>query len=124
MNPHPQFVTEWNQLFIIARDALKSFAEQQWPLEPDGSGHPRQVAFHRLCAAFPLSTDVLLFDTAGINTPWKQGPLAAAFRSDFSQPNTLSVRFHGTIPFAQIHDHAKLINSVLRISTESLSAVD
>ena len=73
------------------------------------------VSIHRLFSAFPFSVDVLLLDTAGIQSSMKEGNLAALIRYDFTRPNTLSVRDHGVIPLADLGSHAELVGSLLEL---------
>jgi len=61
-----------------------------------------------------------MLDTSGIDTPQKQGPYATAFRYNFSQPNTPTVRFHGIIPLDKIEDHVQLVESTFGIGDQSL----
>lgn len=123
MSSARQNITEWEFLFSTAKDFLKGFAGQQWPLEPDGSGSPKVVAVHRLYGAFPVPTDIVTLDTSGMNAPRIREQHAAIFRYDFSKPNTPTIRFHGTIPLVAIEDHRKLIDTAVGIRLDSLSSL-
>jgi hypothetical protein len=115
MSSSPQTALDWEPFFRSVADHLKVLASKRWPLEPDGSGSDVYVSMHRLFNAFPLPVDVLLLDTTGIETNIKAGNLAAVIRYDFSRLNTLSVRFHGVVPLADLASHAEVVGSLLEL---------
>jgi len=110
----------WKSLFLAVRDQLKDFAAKQWPLEPDGSGSEFYISHHRLFNAFPVPADVLLLDTARLDSPHKQGPFATAIRYDFSRPKTRDIRFHGIVPLVEADAHAGFIESAVGIGADPL----
>jgi hypothetical protein len=123
-SPHTE--TGWNELFRTLEDYLKCFVAQHWPLQLDGSGSDVYLSLHRLYGAFPVAADILLLDTAGIDSPHKQERYATAIRYDFSKPNTADLRFHGVVPLTEAHAHALLIEEILGFdvqSSESLEAL-
>jgi hypothetical protein len=115
MSSSPTTAATWEQFFRSVAHHLKALAAKQWPLEADGSGSDVYVSMHRLFNAFPLPVDVLLLDTSGINSPVKEGNLAALIRYDFTRPNTLLVREHGVIPLADLRSHVELVGSLVEL---------
>ena len=115
MSSSPQTVADWEHFFSSVADHLKALAAKQWPLEADGSGSDVYVSMHRLFNAFPLAVDVLLLDTTGVETNIRKGNLAAVIRYDFSRLNTLSVKFHGVIPLADLGSHVELVGSLVEL---------
>ena len=115
MSSLPKPTADWEQFFLAVADHLKVLAQQRWPLETDGSGHDTHVSMHRLFSAFPLAVDVLLLDTTGVKSDFKQGDLATLIRYDFSRPNRLAVKYHGMIPLADLTSHTELLGSLMEL---------
>lgn len=123
MSSSPQTAADWEHFFRSVAERLKVLASKQWPLEADGSGSDAYVSMHRLFNAFPLSVDVLLLDTSGIESSVKEGNLAALIRYDFTRPNTLSVRDHGVIPLAHLGSHVELVGSLVELDEGGLDSL-
>ena len=110
----------WDALFRILRRELNDFAIRKWPLPKDRSGPERTLGWRRLFDLFPVATDVIIFDTQGVNVRFNETGLATAIRYDLSRPKTLLVQDHGIIPLRDFDAYATEIQAALALDEETL----
>jgi hypothetical protein len=118
-----QSAVSWDVFFRIHRRELNAFAIRNWPLPKDRSGPESTLGWRRLFDVFPVATDVIVFDTEGIDVRFNQTGLATAIRYDLSQPKTSLVRDHGIIPLRDFETHAAEIQTALALDDETLTGV-
>ncbi len=118
-----QALLDWNRFFQLVGNRVRSKAQAHWKLESDGSGSDLFLSIHRLVNSFPFEADIVLLDTHGIDSPFKEGKLGAAIRYDMAQPNSSTFRFHGTVLASDLASNAGLLASVLGLDTDGIKSV-
>jgi hypothetical protein len=113
----------WNHFVASLPDLLRVELRRRIQLEPDGSGHPAQLALRDAFCAFPVQTDVLLLDTGGLALHPGEERFWTLLNFDFSVTTGDLVRFHGIAPTSKIARNTALLDTHFSLRMHGLDSL-
>jgi len=104
-------------------DLLRIECDRRVQLEPDGSGHPAQLALREAFYAFPVPTDILVVDTGSLALQPGEDEFWTLLNFNFSAPTSGLVRFHGIVSALNMKRDAVLLDKHFSLRVHELDSL-
>lgn len=88
---------EWEKLFHNAFKQVKKHVKSSYPIEDNGSGYPRNVAFHKTVDQLPCGVKLLELEVDKEKHEHLEDNFCPLIKYDFKKMNQLSVEYLGQV---------------------------